>query len=71
MATSESRLGPINPLEALKVPDDVKIRLAELELELSEGKKNALHLSIFIALQTLGAVSLDLEIERRFTTSPY
>lgn len=36
---ADSRLVPVNPLETLKVPDDVKIRLAELELELSEGKK--------------------------------
>ena len=36
---ADSRLVPVNPLENLKVPDDVRIRLAELELELSEGKK--------------------------------
>jgi hypothetical protein len=34
---ADSRV-PCNPLESFKVPDDVKIRLAELELELSEGK---------------------------------
>ena len=34
---ADSRV-PCNPLENFKVPDDVKIRLAELELELSEGK---------------------------------
>nr|CAH0098313.1 unnamed protein product [Daphnia galeata] len=33
---ADSRV-PCNPLESFKVPDDVKIRLAELELELSEG----------------------------------
>lgn len=40
---ADSRLLPVNPLDTLKVPDDVKIRLAELELELSEGKHILVH----------------------------
>ena len=54
---ADSRV-PCNPLESFKVPDDVKIRLAELELELSEGKyHNYCHTFLF---QTFGGQCFQL-----------
>ncbi len=49
---ADSRV-PCNPLESFKVPDDVKIRLAELELELSEGKYQNYS---YIFIPTIGPV---------------
>jgi hypothetical protein len=53
---ADSRV-PCNPLESFKVPDDVKIRLAELELELSEGKYTKL---LFTFLSQLSVKSFQL-----------